>query len=66
MTLSSELPIPQVIPNVCLLVHDLSVSARDVSYQILHAKYLLECLLQKFVMRSVNFDVVFFQGSCSF
>ena len=37
---------------------------KGVSYQILHAKYLLELLLQKFVTRSANFDIVFFQGSC--
>ena len=36
---------------------------KGVSYQILHAKYLLERLLQKFVARSANFDIVFFQGS---
>ena len=39
-------------------------TAKGVSYQILHAKYLLERWLQKFVTRSANFDVVFFQGYC--
>ncbi|KAF9648472.1 P-loop containing nucleoside triphosphate hydrolase protein [Thelephora ganbajun] len=35
----------------------------DVSYQILHAKYLLERLLENFVTRSANFDIVFFQAT---
>jgi hypothetical protein len=63
MTLFWELPAPKVVSNVSLRLWT-KPSAKDVSYQILHAKYLLERLLQKFVTRSANFDIVFFQGTC--
>jgi hypothetical protein len=64
MTLSWQLPVPQVMSNAGPQSHELSVSIPGTSYQILHAKYLLERLLQKFVTRSANFDIVFFHGSC--
>jgi hypothetical protein len=64
MTPSSQLPVPQVMFDNGARLLGLRVSAKDVSYQILHAKYLLEHLLQKFIARSANFDIVFFQGSC--
>ena len=62
MTLSCKLAVPQV--RVCMDPQPQTKRIRkDVSYQILHAKYLLERLIQKFIARSANFDVVFFQGS---
>lgn len=64
MTPSWQLPVPQVMLDNSARSHGLRVSTKDVSYQILHAKYLLEHLLQKFTARSANFDIVFFQGGC--
>lgn len=63
MTLSWRLPVPQVLPNMGPQWRELNLSTTDASYQILHAKYLLERLLQKFVVRSAIFDIVFFQGN---
>lgn len=64
MTPSWQSPVLQVMSDNGAWPHGLRASTKDVSYQILHAKYLLEHLLQKFIARSANFDIVFFKGGC--
>ena len=63
MTLSWKSAVPQVMPNTGPQPRT-ERTTKGVPYQILHARYLLECWLQKFVKVSANFDIVFFQGSC--